>query len=63
MIGGSEPTVFKQYFETWTEPDGLPAVFRLKSLEAVISEAELWEDDLNQIHTSVEDRKAWLAKR
>ena len=62
MIGGSEPTVFKQYFETWTEPDALPAAV-FQSLEAVISEAELWEDDLNQIHTSVEDRKARLAKR
>jgi len=57
VIGGCEPTVFKQYFSVWTDAGEsyLPTP-RFNALAAIVPESEQWEEDLSQIHSNADAR-------
>ena len=63
MTCGSEPTVFKQYFSTWSEPDEVILGAKKQVLVDIMSEAEQNDADLENIHASKEARSAKLMTR
>jgi len=63
VICGSEPTVFKQYFSTWSEPDEVIMGTKKQVLVDILSEAEQNDADLDNIHASKEARSAKLMTR
>jgi len=60
VIGGAEPTSFKQYFSSWAEPDASQAAGwrgMQQLIAADIPESEQWQKDLEQANVNAESRK------